>query len=167
MVRTGWKDNVACSGRCCGRYSESVWRAVATKSSRPHYRFLEIGYSRFEICYARAEGTDGSVSGACFWRHSTRANANPERRRIYVHDATWPAAGGAVHDPAAALPKGGTIIETLLAPGDWLMTRLRNGTQYLTMHKLIGEDGKTMVQTIKAIGPLGRPVEQVQVFHRE
>ena len=80
---------------------------------------------------------------------------------------TWPTAGGAVHDPAAALPKGDTIIETLLAPGDWLMTRLRNGTQYLTMHKLIGEDGKTMVQTIKAIGPRGRPVEQVQIFHRE
>jgi hypothetical protein len=35
---------------------------------------------------------------------------------------TWPAAGGAVHDPAAALPKGDTIVETLLAPCDWLMT---------------------------------------------
>ncbi len=66
---------------------------------------------------------------------------------------TWPSSGGAVHDPDGQLPKGETLVETLLAPGEWFVTYMRNGKQYLTMHKLINPDGKTMLQTIKGLDP--------------
>jgi hypothetical protein len=80
---------------------------------------------------------------------------------------TWPAQGGAVHDPAGALPKGETITEGLLGPGDWLAIFLTDGKQDTTMHKVISRDGRTMIQTFKTVDPQGRPGEQVQVLHRQ
>lgn len=55
---------------------------------------------------------------------------------------TWPAAGGAVDDSGGVLPKGLTIVESLLGPGDWLVTQLMNGKQVSTIHKVISQDGK-------------------------
>jgi len=66
---------------------------------------------------------------------------------------TWPAGGGAVHDPDGHIPKGETYVETLLGPGEWFVTYMRNGKQYLTMHKVISRDGQTMRQTIKGLDP--------------
>jgi len=80
---------------------------------------------------------------------------------------TWPAQGGAVHDPTGALPKGETITEALLGPGDWLAVFLKDGKQQTAMHKVISRDGKTMVQTFKTVNPEGQPGEQVQVLHRQ
>jgi len=75
---------------------------------------------------------------------------------------TWPAAGGAVHDSGGVQPKGWTAVETLLGPGDWLVTQMMNGKQLSTIHKVISQDGKTMIQTVKSFFP----GEQIQVFHR-
>src|SRR4051794_13317933 len=80
---------------------------------------------------------------------------------------TWPTRGGLVHDPAAALPKGATITEVLLSPGDWFAIFMVDGKQQATIHKVISPDGKTMIQTIEAMDPQGRPSEQVQIFHRQ
>jgi hypothetical protein len=80
---------------------------------------------------------------------------------------TWPAKGGVVIDPAGALPKGETITEVLLGPGDWLAIFLIDGKQQIAMHKVISMDGKTMTQTFKTVDPQGRPFEQVQVLHRQ
>jgi hypothetical protein len=80
---------------------------------------------------------------------------------------TWPSSGGAVHDPYGHLPKGETLVETLLGPGEWFVTYMRNGKQYLTMHKLISPDGKTMRQTIRGLDPQGHPAEQIQVVRRQ
>jgi hypothetical protein len=80
---------------------------------------------------------------------------------------TWPASGGAVHDPDGHLPKGETIVETLLGPGDWYVTYLMNGKQFLVMHKVISQDGQTMHQTIKGTDLQGRTGEQIQVLHRQ
>lgn len=79
----------------------------------------------------------------------------------------WPATGGVVQDPAGAQPKGETLVETLLGPGEWYVTYLRNGKQYLTMHKMISQDGQTMRQTIRGLDPQGRPAEQIQVLRRQ
>jgi len=65
------------------------------------------------------------------------------------------------------LPKGETIVETLLGPGEWLVTYMRNGKQCPMMHKVISQEGKSMRQTIKGLDPQGRPVEQVQVLRRQ
>jgi hypothetical protein len=80
---------------------------------------------------------------------------------------TWPATGGVVQDPTGTQPKGETLVETSLGPGEWYVTYLRNGKQYLTMHKVISQDGQSMRQTIKGLDPQGRPAEQIQVLRRQ
>lgn len=80
---------------------------------------------------------------------------------------TWPSTGGAVHDPDGHLRKGETIVETLLGPGEWFVTYMKDGKQYLTMHKLISPDGKTMRQTIKGLDPQGHPAEQIQELRQQ
>ena len=80
---------------------------------------------------------------------------------------TWPAGGGAAQDPAGALGKGNSVVETLLGPGDWLATFMDNGKQRATIHKVISPDGKTMTQTGKFIDPEGRSQTETLVFHRQ
>jgi hypothetical protein len=80
---------------------------------------------------------------------------------------TWPAQGGAVQDPTGALGKGRSAIETLLAPGDWLVTFLENGKQWSTMRKVISPDGRTMTQTAKFVDAHGRTLTQIQVLRRQ
>jgi len=80
---------------------------------------------------------------------------------------TWPASGGAVQDPAGALGKGKSAIETMLGPGDWLVTFLENGKQWSTMRKVISPDGRTMTQTAKFADPDGRTLTQIQVLRRQ
>ena len=80
---------------------------------------------------------------------------------------TWPASGGAVQDPAGALGKGKSAIETMLRPGDWLVTFLENGKQWSTMRKVISPDGRTMTQTAKFVDPDGRTLTQIQVLRRQ
>ena len=80
---------------------------------------------------------------------------------------SWPATGGIVQDPRGSLPKGITAVETLLEPGDWYVTFLMNGKQSMVMHKVISPDGQTMRQTIRGLDPQGKPVEQIQVLHRQ
>jgi hypothetical protein len=79
----------------------------------------------------------------------------------------WPSGGGAVKDPDGNLPKGETLVETSLGPGEWYVTYLMNGEQFATMHKLVSADGKTMRQTIKGTDPQGRSGEQIQVLRRQ
>lgn len=80
---------------------------------------------------------------------------------------TWPAEGGIAQDPASALGKGSSVVETLLGPGDWLATFMMNGKQRGTIHKVISPDGKTMTQTGKLIDPQGRTQTENLVFHRQ
>lgn len=80
---------------------------------------------------------------------------------------TWPMAGGVVKDARSSLPKGVTAVETLLEPGDWYVTFLMDGKQFMTMHKVVSRDKKVMRQTLKGNDPQGRYVEQIQVLHRQ
>lgn len=80
---------------------------------------------------------------------------------------TWPAEGGAVQDPTGALGKGRSAIETLRAPGDWLVTFLENGKQWSTMRKVISPDGRTMTQTAKFVDAHGRTLTQIQLLRRQ
>lgn len=80
---------------------------------------------------------------------------------------TWPARGGAAQDPAGALGKGNSVVETLLSPGDWLATFMDHGKQLATVRKIISPNGKTMIQTEQFIDPQGRSQTEILVFHRE
>jgi hypothetical protein len=63
---------------------------------------------------------------------------------------TWPAQGG-VAKPVQRPPREGDIleVETLISPGEWILTRMRDGKQYNYVHKTVSKDGKTMRQTTR------------------
>ena len=80
----------------------------------------------------------------------------------------WPAQGGAVTvTQIQGAPEGLSWIETLIAPGDWYVTRLLNGKQIGVMHKTFSRDGKTMTQTSRIIDAQGKFIEEVAVLDRQ
>jgi hypothetical protein len=83
----------------------------------------------------------------------------------YTPKYSWPAQGGVVvehADPTATR----VIIETLIAPGEWYVTYMRDGKQTGTRHKLVSKDGKTMRQVLRGLDAQGKPYEQVEVLER-
>ena len=92
----------------------------------------------------------------------TMSDGSSDPRRL-----SWPATSGVVAvDEGRPLSEGQSIVETLLAPGDWYVTYMRNGQQYLTMHKVVSKDGKTMRQIMKGLAQ-GKPYEQTQILERQ
>ena len=81
---------------------------------------------------------------------------------------TWPKQGGFVnrHLPEP-LPEGRAYVVTLVEPGHWYVTIVRNGKQVGLYHKTISTDGKTMGQTFKGLDDQGKPFEVVMVFDKQ
>ena len=81
---------------------------------------------------------------------------------------TWPRNGGvAKAQEDVASFKGVTIIETLIAPGEWYATFLKNDRQFMVVHKVVGIDGKTMSLNHTGTDDLGKPFEQIMVYDRQ
>lgn len=80
--------------------------------------------------------------------------------------ATWPREGGLVTYETES-PAGRSIVETLIRPGEWLVTQMQDGKQLVTIHKAVSKDGKTMRQIVKGIDNQGNSYEQLQVFDRQ
>jgi hypothetical protein len=78
----------------------------------------------------------------------------------------WPASGGAVQYVQGTPTPGETLVETRLAPGDWLVTYMREGAQYATMRKVVSADGRTLRQTYTTVLQ-GKPIEIVAVMDRQ
>jgi hypothetical protein len=78
---------------------------------------------------------------------------------------TFSARGGMVTQENA--PSGQQLVETRVAPGEWRVTYLANGVQFLTMQKLVSPDGKTLRQTMTGVTPQGKSFEGVLVFERQ
>jgi hypothetical protein len=79
---------------------------------------------------------------------------------------SWPKQGGLVKVENAAVSDL-SIVEVLLAPGQWLVITMRDGRQVGTRRKVISKDGKTMRQTVRSFTPDGKPIEQVEVYDRQ
>jgi hypothetical protein len=69
-----------------------------------------------------------------------------------VSKVTWPAQGGIAEQESS---EEILIVETLVAPGEWYVTRIQGGKQFQLIHKIVSEDGKIMSQTIEGIGEWG------------
>ena len=82
-----------------------------------------------------------------------------------VSKLTWPAQGGTVTFVQSD-PRGRSLVETLIAPGEWYVTYMREGKQYLTVHKVVSKDKKMLMQTFKGVFS-GTPAEIVTVFDRQ
>ena len=79
---------------------------------------------------------------------------------------TWPASGGILRREQDTAPAGRTLIETRIAPGEWYVTYMDDGTQFMTMYKLVSTNGQTLRQTLTTYVD-GERREAVQVFDRE
>jgi hypothetical protein len=81
---------------------------------------------------------------------------------------TWPRYGGvAKAQEDVASFTGVTIIETLIAPGEWYATFLKNEKQFIVVHKVVGKDGQTMSLSSTGIDDQGKPFEQIVVYDRQ
>ena len=69
-----------------------------------------------------------------------------------VSKVTWPAQGGIAEQESS---EEILLVETLVAPGEWYVTRIQAGKQSQLIHKVVSEDGKIMRQTIEGIGEWG------------
>jgi hypothetical protein len=79
---------------------------------------------------------------------------------------TFPAQGG-INKFSTPIDEGRFEIETLIAPGEWRMTGMQNGKQIITMHKIIGKDGKTMRHIVTNTDAKGKVSEELLVFDRQ
>jgi len=80
----------------------------------------------------------------------------------------WPRDGGiAVSVQEVTSYEGILIVETLIAPGDWYVTYLKDEKQVVAIHKIISEDGKTMSLISKQADTQGKPCEQTVVYDRQ
>jgi hypothetical protein len=79
---------------------------------------------------------------------------------------SWPKQGGVLKFENAAVSDL-SIVEALLAPGEWLAITMRDGRQVGTRRKVISKDGKTMRQTVRVFAPDGKSIEQVEVYDRQ
>jgi hypothetical protein len=79
---------------------------------------------------------------------------------------SWSKQGGVVKLAKAAVSDL-SIVEALLAPGEWLVIAMQDGRQVATRRKVISKDGKTMRQTVRSFAPDGKPIEQVEVYDRQ
>lgn len=73
---------------------------------------------------------------------------------------TWPRQGGVVKCQPP-LPEEMSYIETVIEPGNWYVTVMRDGKQVGMIHKVISKDGKTMTQTTKSTDAQGKLYENV------
>jgi hypothetical protein len=63
--------------------------------------------------------------------------------------------------------EGTSAILTVIDPGDWCITVLQNDRQITTYHVVVGKDGKTAREVMKANDAQGKPYEQIQIYERQ
>ena len=80
-----------------------------------------------------------------------------------VSKVTWPAQGGIAEEESS---EEIIVVETLVAPGEWYVTRIQDGKQFQLMNKIVSIDGKIMRQTIEGVGERGS-YKGVMVFERK
>lgn len=78
----------------------------------------------------------------------------------------YPAQGGVVTIIDAEGTEGLTFLETLVSPGNWYVTTLRDGKQVIVRHKVVSADGKTKRETVHGTDEHGQPFEQIEVYER-
>jgi len=89
---------------------------------------------------------------------------------------------GSVVSTRATRPKQGGVVkyltgesegdneqsfDTVVEPGDWYHTALRNGKQVEVIHGIVSKDGKTMRQITKGVDEKGKPYESVEVYEKQ
>jgi hypothetical protein len=81
---------------------------------------------------------------------------------------SWPRQGGiaSILENVPSM-EGVSIIETLIAPGEWYVTFLKDGKQLLAVHKVVSKDGKTMNLTYIGADAQGNHFDQIDVYDKQ
>lgn len=81
---------------------------------------------------------------------------------------SWPRQGGIARilENVPSM-EGISIIETLIAPGEWYVTFLKDGKQLLAVHKVVSKDGKTMNLTYIGADAQGNRFDQIDIYNRQ
>ena len=81
---------------------------------------------------------------------------------------TIPSVGGiAVPTGQPPLPKGQSVVITILSLGDWYFTYLQDNKQVRVTHSVVSKDGKTFRNTIKGVDAKGKTYEALHVFDKQ
>lgn len=64
-------------------------------------------------------------------------------------------------------PEDMSYIDTVIEPGDWYWTVLKNGKQFYVMHSVISKDHRTMEWVIRGRDDKGTPYEHFEVFDKQ
>jgi hypothetical protein len=139
-----WKVNVSKSKYPPG---EPIPKEGATVTYR------EIGQSRIEMKYTAIEA-DGTLN---------------------TDICTFPAHGGAMEcrPEDTKEMEGVSLFQVFVGPGEWFGIYINNGRQIAARHKVVGPDGNTIFETMKALverngKPIdGLPFEAVEVYERQ
>ena len=78
---------------------------------------------------------------------------------------TYPVQGGMAKVLKSDFPF--SFVQTRIAQDEWLVTYLIDGKQFITRHKKISKDGKTLVQTIKGIDNDGQPIDVLLILEKQ
>jgi hypothetical protein len=77
-----------------------------------------------------------------------------------------PAQGG-VNKRVKGDNAGNMEVETRLAPNEWCMTRLQNGKQIFTLHKLISKDGNSMRRIETGTDAQGKAYQNILILEKQ
>ena len=64
-------------------------------------------------------------------------------------------------------PKTISYVETLVEPGNWIVTFMMNGTQVVLLQKVVSKDGKTCTATTSTVGTDGKRSESLAVYDKQ
>ena len=79
---------------------------------------------------------------------------------------TWPREGGIAKCMSRTIPVDLLLVELLLDPGQWCVSRMSRGRQIASYNKVVSKDGKTMTQTLIGVDEGGTPLD-VKVFEKQ
>ena len=136
-----WKLNVANS-----KFSPVLLKAMNETVPKEATETYKLIGDQIELTYENTMTGGGRISGRYTWpRYGGEAKAQEEAVSI----------------------TGVTIIETLIAPGEWYATFLINEKQFMVVHKVASKDGKTMSLNHTGTDDQGKPFEQIVVYDRQ
>ena len=119
---------------------------------------LNVAKSIFSSVYLALRNREAPKVGAEIYQTYRELDSG----QITYGKYTWPQQGGAA---TVSKDSPSDFIQTLIAPGEWLITVLQDGKQIGIIHKVISKDGKTMTQTYRGVYQ-DKPYEHVDVFDR-
>jgi hypothetical protein len=80
---------------------------------------------------------------------------------------THPAEGGVLKADSSPLPPGVTVVVTVVEPGNFYWTFLKDGKQMRLNHFVVSKDGETTRETIKGVSCDGKTLDELLLWDKQ